>query len=296
MGTVSIANALAFAPNFQKGLTAAGKVFKLLNRVPKIRDSPNAKAYQWKTGNIDYNDVFFSYPTRPGIKVLRGLNLAIEQGKTVALVGPSGCGKSTIIQLLERFYDPLNGNVTVDGEDLRSMRLASLRTNLGIVSQEPNLFDRTIGENIAYGDNERQVKMEEIIEAARNANIHNFISSLPLGYETRLGEKGTQLSGGQKQRVAIARALVRNPKVLLLDEATSALDAESEKVVQEALDNARQGRTCVTIAHRLTTIQDADVICVVNEGRIVELGDHNELLNQKGLYYRLHNLQAGRKQ
>lgn len=151
-------------------------------------------------------------------------------GKTVALVGPSGCGKSTIIQLIERFYDPLDGTLTVDNEDIRKIKLESHRSHLGIVSQEPNLFDRTIGENIAYGDNSRTVDQNEIIEAAKNANIHNFIASLPLGYNTRLGEKGTQLSGGQKQRVAIARALVRNPKLLLLDEATSALDSESEKV------------------------------------------------------------------
>jgi ATP-binding cassette subfamily B (MDR/TAP) protein 1 len=235
--------------------------------------------------------IYFAYPTRPNVTVLKGLNLSVMKGKTVALVGPSGCGKSTIIQLIERFYDPLEGNLVVDKEDIRNIKLASHRSHLGIVSQEPNLFDRTIGENIAYGDNSRHVEKEEIIEAAKNANIHNFISSLPLGYDTSLGEKGTQLSGGQKQRVAIARALIRNPPLLLLDEATSALDTESEKIVQEALDNAKKGRTCITIAHRLTTIQDADVICVIDKGIVSEMGTHSELIALKGLYYKLHSLQ-----
>ncbi|XP_060520809.1 phosphatidylcholine translocator ABCB4-like [Cylas formicarius] len=162
---------------------------------------------------------------------------------------------------------------------------------MGIVSQEPNLFCKTIGDNIAYGDNSREVGEDEIIDAAKKANIHNFISSLPLGYNTKLGEKGTQLSGGQKQRIAIARALVRNPKVLLLDEATSALDTESEKVVQEALDNAKQGRTCITIAHRLSTIQDADLICVIDGGKVAEKGTHHDLLEKRGLYFKLHTLQ-----
>ncbi|XP_044766756.1 ATP-dependent translocase ABCB1 [Coccinella septempunctata] len=288
MGTVTIANALSFSPNLQKGINAAQKALKLLNRVPKIADVPTANEKQWKHGTIDYSQIYFSYPTRPAVPVLKGLDLTILQGKTVALVGSSGCGKSTVIQLLERFYDPNSGSVSIDGEDLREIKLKSLRSHLGIVSQEPNLFDRTIGENIAYGDNTREVSKEEIIEAAKKANIHNFIVSLPLGYDTRLGEKGTQLSGGQKQRVAIARALIKNPKVLLLDEATSALDTESEKVVQEALDKAKEGRTCITIAHRLTTIQDADVICVVNKGKVAELGSHHELMQSRGLYYNLY--------
>ncbi|XP_045464597.1 ATP-dependent translocase ABCB1 [Harmonia axyridis] len=292
MGTVTIANALSFSPNLQKGINAATKSLKLLNRVPKIKDVPNAIQKEWREGTIDYSQIYFSYPTRPAVPVLKGLDLTILQGKTVALVGSSGCGKSTLIQLLERFYDPNSGSVSVDREDLTEMKLTSLRSHLGIVSQEPNLFDRTIGENIAYGDNTREVSQDEIIEAAKKANIHNFIVSLPLGYDTRLGEKGTQLSGGQKQRVAIARALIKNPKVLLLDEATSALDTESEKVVQEALDKAREGRTCITIAHRLTTIQDADVICLVNKGKVAELGSHEELMQSRGLYYQLYSLQG----
>ncbi|KAF5286694.1 hypothetical protein FQA39_LY16177 [Lamprigera yunnana] len=291
MGTVSIGNALAFTPNFQKGLTAVSKILRLLNRVPKIKDEPEATSDEWKNTNIDYSQVSFSYPMRPSVRVLRGLDLSILEGKTVALVGPSGCGKSTVLQLLERYYDPHNGQVSVNDIDLKKMTLKSLRSRLGVVSQEPNLFDKTIGENIAYGDNDREISEDEIIQAAKSANIHNFISSLPLGYSTGLGERGTQLSGGQKQRIAIARALVRKPKVLLLDEATSALDTESEKIVQEALDSARVGRTCIIIAHRLTTVQDADVICVVDQGRICEMGTHSELLNQKGIYYTLNRLQ-----
>ncbi|KAK9877122.1 hypothetical protein WA026_016868 [Henosepilachna vigintioctopunctata] len=292
LGTFSIAHALAFSPNLQKGINAASSALKLLNRVPKIADSPYATKDELKKSSVEYFDVDFSYPTRPSVLVLKEFNLNVFKSKTVALVGASGCGKSTVVQLLERFYDPNSGSVSLDGKNIKDISVSGLRSHLGIVSQEPNLFDRTIGENIAYGDNSRVVSQEEIIEAAKKANIHNFISSLPLGYSTRLGEKGTQLSGGQKQRVAIARALIRNPMILLLDEATSALDTESEKVVQEALDKAKEGRTCVIIAHRLTTIQDADIICVINKGKLAELGNHQELMKKKGLYYQLYSLQG----
>ncbi|XP_050298459.1 ATP-dependent translocase ABCB1 [Anthonomus grandis grandis] len=291
MGTMSIANSLAFTPNLEKGLVAAKSVMNLINRIPKIQNKANAEIKKDADGNVTYDKVHFSYPTRDQIPVLKGLDLTVMQGKTIALVGSSGCGKSTIIQLIERFYDPSSGTVALDEHNIRDITLLSLRSYLGIVSQEPNLFSRTIAENIAYGDNSREVTEQEIIEAAKKANIHNFIYQLPLGYNTKLGEKGTQLSGGQKQRIAIARALIRNPKILLLDEATSALDAESEKVVQEALDNAKQGRTCITIAHRLTTIQDADLICVVNDGVIAEQGTHQELIKKRGLYFQLHTLQ-----
>ncbi|XP_059476187.1 ATP-dependent translocase ABCB1 [Neocloeon triangulifer] len=296
MSTMSVAQAMAFAPNFSKGLMSAAKIFQLLERDPAIKDKQGAIEGPLDTkGNVNYSDLHFVYPTRPNAPVLKGLNLSIKPGQTIALVGPSGCGKSTCIQLLERFYDPISGAVELDGRDISDMQMTALRSNLGIVSQEPVLFDRTIADNIGYGDTSREVDITEIIEAAKNANIHNFITSLPQGYDTRLGEKGTQLSGGQKQRIAIARALVRNPRVLLLDEATSALDTESEKVVQEALDKARQGRTCITIAHRLTTIQDADVICVVDKGQIAEAGKHSELLAKGGIYYKLHSLQGGAK-
>ncbi|VEN35825.1 unnamed protein product [Callosobruchus maculatus] len=287
MGTVSIANSLAFTPNFTRGIKAAKNVKRFLNRIPLIRNHPNCKTLSMVSGNVKYSDIHFSYPTRPNVQVLSGLDLEVLQGKTVALVGQSGCGKSTVVQLIERFYDPDSGQVFMDDEDIKTVELNSLRSHIGIVSQEPNLFSKTIAENIAYGDNSREVNQEEIIEAAKNANVHNFIVDLPLGYETKLGEKGTQLSGGQKQRIAIARALVRNPKVLLLDEATSALDSESEKVVQEALDRAKLGRTCITIAHRLSTIQDADLICIISKGKVVEMGTHKELLQLKGLYYQL---------
>lgn len=293
MGTMSIANAMGFAPNFQKGMTAASHIFQLLNRKPQIHDPLDDRKDWQAEGNVSYQQIEFFYPTRPNIKVLRGLNVDVLKGQTVALVGHSGCGKSTCIQLLERFYDPVSGCVSIDGLDVSSISMRSLRLQLGIVSQEPVLFDRTIAENVAYGDNSRTVPMSEIIEAATKANIHNFITSLPLGYQTRMGEKGTQLSGGQKQRVAIARALIRNPRVLLLDEATSALDTESEKVVQEALDKAKEGRTCITIAHRLSTIQDADVIFVISSGQVAEMGTHGELLAKHGLYYKLCSMQSG---
>lgn len=298
MGSMSIANALAFAPNFQKGLIAAGKINKLFNRKPKVQDPVpvDERNNNWQAyGNVTYYNTEFFYPSRPSTLVLRGLNLSIMQGQTVALVGPSGCGKSTCIQLLERFYDSTAGYVAIDDKETTSVTLKSLRSQLGIVSQEPSLFDRSIADNIAYGDNSRQVTMDEVIASAKNANIHTFIASLPLGYETRLGDKGTQLSGGQKQRVAIARALVRNPRILLLDEATSALDSESEKVVQEALDAAKEGRTCITIAHRLTTIIDADMICVIDGGQVIEKGTHKELMDLEGMYYGLYTLQSGNR-
>ncbi|XP_026765038.2 ATP-dependent translocase ABCB1-like isoform X1 [Galleria mellonella] len=287
MGAATAAQAFAFAPNFQKGLKAAGRIVVLLNRQSKIADPAHPVGGFKGTGEASLQSVYFRYPTRPLIQVLNNMNLEIEQGKTVALVGSSGCGKSTVIQLLERYYDPDSGIVAQDGIPLPKLRLTDSRRPIGFVQQEPVLFDRTIGENIAYGDNTRKVKMDEIIAAAKQANIHNFITSLPSGYDTNIGSKGTQLSGGQKQRVAIARALIRRPKMLLLDEATSALDTESEKVVQEALDAAKAGRTCVMIAHRLSTVRDADVICVIHEGQVVEKGKHNELLELKGIYYNL---------
>ncbi|KAL0838717.1 hypothetical protein ABMA28_016779 [Loxostege sticticalis] len=287
MGASSAAQAFAFAPNFQKGIKAAGRVILLLNRQSKITD-PAVPINNFNgTGEASLQGVNFKYPTRPLIQVLKNLDLEIQRGKTVALVGSSGCGKSTVIQLLQRYYDPDEGIVAQDSVPLPKIRLVDARKAIGFVQQEPVLFDRTIGENIAYGDNSRKVVMDEIVYAAQQANIHNFISSLPLGYDTNIGSKGTQLSGGQKQRVAIARALVRRPKMLLLDEATSALDTESEKVVQEALDAAKAGRTCVLIAHRLSTVRDADVICVLSDGRVAESGTHTELLQLKGLYYNL---------
>lgn len=232
------------------------------------------------------------YPTRQDTPILQGLNLEIKKGQTVALVGPSGCGKSTCIQLLLRYYDAEFGSLNLNGTPSTLFPVDVLRSQLGLVSQEPLLFDRTIAENIAYGNNFREnIPMTEIIDSAKKSNIHEFIKSLPSGYETSLGNKGAQLSGGQKQRIAIARALVRNPKILILDEATSALDNESEKIVQEALDAASTERTCVTIAHRLTTIQNADVIYVLKNGTVKEKGTHDKLMKLGGIYKQLYRMQ-----
>ncbi|KAJ8720984.1 hypothetical protein PYW08_006449 [Mythimna loreyi] len=295
-GAWMMGQALAFAPNFGAAVSAAGRVMTLLQRKPLVVDPPKSAVpidYVAK-GKIEYKGVRFRYPTRREVEVLQGLSLLIPFGKRVALVGPSGCGKSTLIQLLQRLYDPDLGTVHLDDYNIiKDMRLTTLRRNIGLVSQEPVLFDRTIAENIAYGDNTRKVSTEEIINAAKQANVHSFIAALPSSYETRVGARASQLSGGQKQRIAIARALVRNPRVLLLDEATSALDTHSEKVVQEALDRASEGRTSLIIAHRLSTIQNADMIVVINKGVVTEMGTHRELLDKRGLYANLYELQCG---
>lgn len=292
-GAWMLGQALAYAPNVNSAMLSAGRLMKLLDRTPKMHNPSNSyhSTVQNHEGNIKYTDVEFRYPTRPTIPILQGLNLEIKKGNTVALVGPSGCGKSTCIQLLLRYYDPDNGKVDIDGITTTEFPLNRIRAQMGLVSQEPVLFDRTIAENIAYGDNTREIPMPEIIEAAKTANIHEFIINLPKGYDTSLGTKGAQLSGGQKQRIAIARALVRNPRVLLLDEATSALDNQSEKIVQNALDHARKGRTCIIIAHRLTTIQNADVICVIQNGLVVESGTHEELMALNKIYAKLYTMQ-----
>lgn len=294
-GSMMLAQSLAFAPAFTAALISAHRIFQVIDRKPKIQ-SISSKCKNFNKMNhvegVHYRDIEFKYPTRPDIQILNGVNLEILQGKTVALVGHSGCGKSTCIQLLQRYYDPDNGNIHIDQEDIKTdLSLEALRSKLGLVSQEPSLFERTIAENIAYGDNSRNVSIAEIMEAAKKANAHSFIVSLPMGYDTRLGSRGTQLSGGQKQRIAIARALVRNPRILLLDEATSALDLQSEKVVQQALDTACSGRTCIVIAHRLSTVQNADVICVLQNGRVAEQGNHHQLIARDGLYARLHKTQ-----
>jgi ATP-binding cassette subfamily B (MDR/TAP) protein 1 len=220
----------------------------------------------------------------------QGYSLVVEAGQTVALCGASGSGKSTAIQLVERFYDPDQGSVTLDGVDLRKLNVRWLRQQIGLVSQEPVLFSGTIAENIAYG--KPGATRADVEAAAKMANAHDFIMEFPSGYDTDVGEKGGQLSGGQKQRVAIARAMVKNPAVLLLDEATSALDTKSERVVQAALDDllTKHKRTTIVIAHRLSTIRDADKICVVDEGRVVEEGTHDELMaiGPSGFYYKLH--------
>ncbi|KAL0985399.1 hypothetical protein UPYG_G00156400 [Umbra pygmaea] len=293
-GAIAVGEANSFTPNYAKAKISASHLMMLINREPAIdNDSHNGETPEHFDGNVCFKGVRFNYPSRPDIAVLQGLDLKVKKGQTLALVGSSGCGKSTTIQLLERFYDPLEGTVMMDNRDAKVLNIHWLRLQMGIVSQEPVLFDCSLAENIAYGDNTRQVSMEEIQSAAKAANIHSFIAELPQKYDTQAGDKGTQLSGGQKQRIAIARAILRNPKVLLLDEATSALDTESERVVQEALDLARQGRTCIVVAHRLSTIQNADLIAVFQKGVVVEQGTHQQLLAQRGVYHALVNTQMG---
>uniref|UniRef100_A0AAQ5ZCV0 ATP-binding cassette, sub-family B (MDR/TAP), member 4 n=1 Tax=Amphiprion ocellaris TaxID=80972 RepID=A0AAQ5ZCV0_AMPOC len=287
-GAMAVGEANSFAPNYAKAKMSAAHLIMLINKEPAIDNlSHEGESPDKFDGNVSFESVKFNYPSRPDVPILRGLNLKVKKGETLALVGSSGCGKSTTIQLLERFYDPLEGSVMLDNMNAKQLNIHWLRSHIGIVSQEPILFDCTLAENIAYGDNSRKVTMEEIEAAAKSANIHSFIEELPQKYNTQAGDKGTQLSGGQKQRIAIARAILRNPTVLLLDEATSALDTESEKVVQDALDQASKGRTCIIVAHRLSTIQNADRIAVFQGGVVVEQGTHQQLLAKKGVYYML---------
>ncbi|XP_061530021.1 ATP-dependent translocase ABCB1-like isoform X1 [Phycodurus eques] len=293
-GSISVGEAHSLAPNYANAKISAAHIMMLLDTQPAIDNlSQDGQSLDQFDGNVHLEDVTFNYPTRPDVPVLRGLNLKVSKGETLALLGTSGCGKSTTIQLLERFYDTKEGKMMFDSVSVKELNIHWLRSQIGIVSQEPVLFDCSLAENIAYGDNSRTVTIEEIKAAAEAANIHSFIENLPKKYDTQAGDKGTQLSGGQKQRIAIARAILRNPKLLLLDEATSALDTESEKVVQEALDKARQGRTCIVIAHRLSTIQNADRIAVFQGGVVVEQGTHQQLLAKKGVYHMLVTKQLG---
>ncbi|KAL5267318.1 hypothetical protein ACHWQZ_G004385 [Mnemiopsis leidyi] len=292
-----VGEAMSYLGDYTKATVSAAKIFKLIYESPAIDAYSDGGEKEFAVeGNVKFTDVVFNYPTRPDHPVLQGLNMEAVRGQTVALVGQSGCGKSTAIQLTERFYDCMSGHVLLDGRDFKDINVAYLRKQIGLVSQEPILFDTSIAENIMYGDLSRKISESEIIEAAKSANIHDFIDGLPKKYKTRVGEKGTQLSGGQKQRIAIARALIRNPKILLLDEATSALDTESEKIVQEALDKARKGRTCLVIAHRLSTIHNADKICVIENGKVSEVGTHHELLAKRGLYYTLNTQNSEEKE
>ncbi|KAH0450718.1 hypothetical protein IEQ34_021410 [Dendrobium chrysotoxum] len=279
MAANSVSQSSALAPDATKAKDSAASIFEILDRKSKIDTSIDEGLMLAEVmGDIQFQHVTFKYPTRPQVQIFKDLCLRMPSGKTVALVGESGSGKSTVIALIERFYDPDSGTILIDGVEIQKLKVSWLRQQMGLVSQEPVMFSGTIRSNIAYG-RQGDVSEDEIIAVAETANGHRFISSLPQGYDTNVGERGVQLSGGQKQRIAIARAMIRNPKILLLDEATSALDAESERVVQEALDRVMVGRTTISIAHRLSTIQGADIIAVVKNGAISEQGRHETLMN-----------------
>lgn len=272
--------------SLQKGTMSARRIFAITDLEPAIRSKPNAVLLKDFQQSIEFKDVSFAYDKE---QVLADINLKIEKGKTVALVGPSGGGKSTLADLVPRFYDPSSGVVMLDGVPLPDYDLESLRRVMGVVTQESILFNDTIFNNIAFGmDNVRE---EDVITAAKVANAHDFIMQTEAGYQTSIGERGTKLSGGQRQRLSIARAVLKNPPILILDEATSALDSESEKLVQDALNNLMQNRTSIVIAHRLSTIMHADEIVVVQDGRVVERGRHEELIQQDGLYRKLNEIQ-----
>lgn len=272
--------------NIQKSLGAADRVFAILDTEPEVKNRPGAGALQVTAGRVEFDHVAFSY--EPDHPVLTDISFTAEPGQTVAIVGPSGAGKTTIANILPRFYDVTGGSVRIDGTDIRDVTIGSLRDHIGLVPQDTLLFNTTIKNNILYG--RLDATDEEVWEAVRAANAEHFIRELPMGIETRVGDRGLVLSGGQRQRIAIARALLKNPAILILDEATSALDTESEKVVQEALDRLMVGRTSFVIAHRLSTIQNADQILVINGGVIAERGTHEELMEKNGLYHELYTM------
>ena len=273
----------------QGGLASAERVFEILDEQPSIKDEENSVKLVPFTKSISYKDVVFGYVQDKN--VLENFNVEIKHGETVAFVGHSGSGKTTIANLLMRFYDPQTGQILIDGQDIKQVTLASLREQVGIVSQDVVLFDDTVKYNISYGN--FGASMEDIIKAAKNANAHDFISKLPDGYDTLVGERGLKLSGGEKQRVSIARAMLKNPPVLVLDEATSALDSESETLVQAAIDKLMQNRTVILIAHRLATVRKANKIVVMEKGRVAECGTHEELVRmENGIYKKLNQLQV----
>lgn len=276
----------------QKAMAAADRVFDIMDLDEKITDVPNAKPLPPIKGKVEFKDITFSY--KEGQPALQHISLKAEPGQMIALVGPSGSGKSTIANLIPRFYDVDSGVITIDDHDIRQVTADSLREQIGLVPQETMLFSTSVMENIRYG--RLEATDEEVIEAAKAANAEEFIKELPEGYDTKLGERGLNLSGGQRQRLAIARAILKNPRVLILDEATSALDTESEKIVQDALDNLMVGRTSFVIAHRLSTIFNADQIFVVENGHLREHGTHEELLAAGGLYSNLYNIQFRQNQ
>ncbi|KAL3723206.1 hypothetical protein ACJRO7_035393 [Eucalyptus globulus] len=295
-GGVALGAALSNLKYFSEACSAGERIEEVIKRVPLI-DPENMEGQTIPNleGNIEFRHIEFAYPSRPENIIFGDFSLTIPSGKTLALVGGSGSGKSTVISLLQRFYDPLSGQILLDGIAINKLQIKWLRSQMGLVSQEPTLFATSIKENILFG--KENAEMKEVIEAAKASNAHNFISQLPQGYDTQVGERGIQLSGGQKQRIAIARAIIKAPRILLLDEATSALDSESEKIVQDALDRASIGRTTIIIAHRLSTVRHANNIAVIQNGQVIETGNHEELIqNEDGLYTSLVNLQKSEKQ
>ncbi|WP_289183799.1 ABC transporter ATP-binding protein [uncultured Dubosiella sp.] len=278
---------IEFTEMFQKGFSGFKRFEEVIDEIPEITNAPDAKSLSDVKGVIDFEHVGFSYEDNETI--LDDVNIHIKAGRKVALVGPSGGGKTTLCSLIPRFYDVSQGRILIDGKDIRAVTLESLRQAVGIVQQDVYLFGGTIRENIAYGKD--GASDEEIVAAAKKANIHDFILSLPDGYDSYVGERGTRLSGGQKQRIAIARVFLKDPKILVLDEATSALDNESERVIQAALDELAKERTCITIAHRLSTIKNADEIIVIDDEGIKERGSHDELMAENGIYANYYRLQ-----
>lgn len=291
VGGLSLGSGLSNVKYFSEACSAGERIMEMINRVPKIdSDSPAGEIIDTVSGEVEFRHVKFAYPSRPDALIFRDFNLRVPAGRTVALVGGSGSGKSTVIALLQRFYDPLGGEILLDGVPIERLQVKWLRSQMGLVSQEPALFATSIKENILFG--KEDATFDEVVEAAKASNAHNFISQLPQGYDTQVGERGVQMSGGQKQRIAIARAIIKSPRILLLDEATSALDSESERVVQEALDKAAIGRTTIIVAHRLSTIRNANLISVVKDGQIFESGSHEELIgDDSSLYASLVRLQ-----
>ena len=273
--------------NIQKAMAAAERVFEVMDTKPEIEDLPDAIALAKIDGYVAFNNVTFEY--KSGEPALKQVQLNVKPGQVVAIVGPSGAGKTTIGNLIPRFYDPVQGNITIDGIDIKTVTLKSLREQIGIVPQETILFNGSAYSNILYG--RLEATYDEVLAAAKAANAHNFIMEMPEGYETQIGERGSKLSGGQKQRISIARAILKNPRILILDEATSALDTESEQLVQEAVDKLMVGRTSFVIAHRLSTVKRADIIVVMERGHLVEQGTHDELLALGGLYSKLYQVQ-----
>ncbi|KAG4202845.1 hypothetical protein ERO13_A05G362500v2 [Gossypium hirsutum] len=296
MGGLSLGASLSNLKYFSEACAAGERIMEVMKRVPNIdSDNLEGEILEKVTGAVEFRHVDFAYPSRPDTMVFKDLCLDIPAGKTVALVGGSGSGKSTVIALLQRFYDPLGGEILLDGISIDKLQVKWLRSQMGLVSQEPALFATTIKENILFG--KEDASMDEVIDAAKASNAHSFISQLPQGYETQVGERGVQMSGGQKQRIAIARAIIKAPRILLLDEATSALDTESERVVQQAIDQAAVGRSSIVIAHRLSTIRNADLIAVVQNGEVIEIGSHDQLMeNDIGHYASLVHLQQIEKE